>query len=401
VPRSEWLAGNRQILLMQIKNTIGREECRHTAPLLNRAWQFLDVFLPARAVYYFVRPAFIGCLVISMVFGGWVTGVSASYNSLPGDVLYPVKIATEAVQTTLAPNKKEEIKLRVEFAARRAEEVKTITKGTAPGKEKKVATAVKNLKSNLETVKSGLDEMKKDSPLQVVDVAKAVSAQTAEIEKKLDQSKTGPVTAESKEQVKQATAAAEEAGVKAVEVIVAKHVEDKNSVSSAEVASVVDDKLKTAEEKVAKVREQIGALAATATSTAAATLTTKAEVKEAVKAVEAATVPLKQGMEAAKEVLTQAKELLAQQNFTSAVDKIKEGNALTEQAENKVEQAVWPGVVSVTAASSTPSVPTTAASSSAAAATTLPVVGSASSSTSASPAVKSGASATSSVKKLD
>lgn len=339
VPRPEWLKSNREILLMQVRNTLGRDECRHTTPFLNRAWQFLDVFLPARAVYYFVRPVMIGCLVVMMVFGGWVTGVSASYNSLPGDVLYPVKIATETVQTSLAPNKKEEIKLRVEFATRRAEEMKIITKSSALGKEKKVAAAVKNLKSNLETVKSGLDEMTKDSPLQVVDVAKAVSAQTTEIEKKLDQSKEA-VAADgqtAKDQVKEATVAVTEAGVKAVEVLVAKHAEDKNSVSSAEVTSVVDGRLKTVEDKVAKVEGQLGAVVAAATSTAAG-LPTRAETKEAVRAVTAAAEPIKQSTEAAKEAITQAKELMAQDNFVNVVDKLKASAASAQAAENKVDE---------------------------------------------------------------
>lgn len=399
-PRPEWLQNNRQILLMQIKNTVGRERRECATFTLAKFWQLLDVLMPARAVYYFVRPLVIGCLVMVMVFGSWVTGVSASYNSLPGDVLYPVKIATEAVQTTLAPNKKEEIKLRVEFATRRAEEVKTITKSAASGKDKKVSIAVQHLKNNLETVKNNLEELRTTaSASQIVDTVKNVNTQTEVIEKKLGQSQAvaaAGLSDSTKEQVKQAVAAAEETSVKAVEVIVQKHEQDKTAIASAEVADAVDGKLKTAEEKVTKVQEQIGNLAAAATSTAA-NLPTKAEVKEAEKAVAAIVDPFKQSSAAAKEALTQAKEFVAQENFGSALDKIKEGTVLTQQVEQRVETSV----LNITANSTTSSTPVSINKDAVAASSTAaPPVLSASSTVSATSTIKIDATAATSSGKI-
>lgn len=350
-PRPDWLEANREILLMQVRNTLSREEGEKKAFNPAVVWQFLDVFLPSKTVYYLVRPVTVVALIVGLIMGSWVTTVSASYNSLPGDALYPVKLATENVQTTLA-SKPKETKLRVEFAGRRAEEVKKIVKSNISKKEKKakVAEAVKHLQSDLEQVKGNLDEMKKNAPVatnlavpQVVEVAKAVDQKVTEIQKSLEQTTTqlvkeapgGPVAPASdavqsvQEQVKQATAAVVETGVKAVEVMVEKHQEDKTAVSSDEVKSAVDSKLKTLEEKVTKVEEQISTIVATSTP-----VTTPQAQKESTATLVA---PAKETVAVAKEAINQAKDELNKENFNAALDKLKQGSVLTQAAEVKTE----------------------------------------------------------------
>lgn len=350
-PRPEWMKANREILLMQIKNTLGRKTGEKRIFNFGQVWQFMDVFLPSQTVYYVVRPIAVVLLITGIMTGSWVTSVSASYNSLPGDILYPVKLATESMQTTFAP-KPEAVKLRAEFASRRADEVKKIVKSNVAKakKETKVAEAVKHLKNDLEQVKGNLDEMKKDAPVatnmpapQVAEVAKAVDQRVTEIQKTLEQTTTQlaqeaptapvasvPGVASSvQEQVKQATAVAVETGVKAVEVMLEKHQENKNTVSSDEVKSAVDSKLKTLEEKVTKVEEQISTIVAT--STPAATL------KEQKENTATLVAPAKETVAVAKEAINQAKNDLSKENFDAALDKLKQGSILTQVAEVKTE----------------------------------------------------------------
>ncbi len=49
-----------------------------------------------------LRPASLALSAFVLMFGGWVTTVNASFDAVPGDVLYPVKLATERVQITFA-----------------------------------------------------------------------------------------------------------------------------------------------------------------------------------------------------------------------------------------------------------------------------------------------------------
>ncbi len=341
---------------MQIKNTtVPKPE----AGKLEFAWvwNFMDVFLPRALVHYAVKPAMVFVLASGMVFGGWITSVSASYNSLPGEALYSVKLATENMQTSLA-SKPKEVKLRTEFAARRVEEVKKIVKDNLPKKAQRVKEAVNHLKSNLETVKVGLEEMKKPaddktSAAQAVEVARAVNEKTTEIQKSLEQTTAqmipvGPVAVATpvQEQVNQATAAAVDAGVKAVEVIIEKHHEDKNSVTVAEVKTVVDDKLKVLENKVFVVDQKINVMVSTST------LTVSLENKNTVVGLVA---PAQEKSAVAKETISQAKNDLSKEDFSGALDKLKQISVLTKSAEIKTE-ATQILVAPVVITSSTPSI---------------------------------------------
>ncbi len=340
-PRPEWMKSSREILLMQVKNTMGRDgrEERTFNPAM--VWQFLDVFLPSKTVYYVVRPVAVVCLIIGLVTGGWVTTVSASYNSLPGDVLYSVKLATESVQTTLA-QKPKETKLRAEFAGRRAEEVKKIVKSNISKQEKKikVTEAVKHLQSDLEQVKGNLEEMKKPessgqttSITQAVEVAKAVEQKTTEIQKSLDQTsaqlktEAAPAGVAPVEEMKQATAAAVETGVKAVEVMVEKNQQDKIAMPQAEVKQAVDNKIKGLEEKMVQVDVQLSQVASSTPSA------TKQEKKDSATLL----APVKETAEVAKDSISKAREELVKDNLGAALDKVKESTILTQAAEVKTE----------------------------------------------------------------
>lgn len=353
-PSPEWLKSNREILLMQISNTLentAQREEKFSWWKFKSIWNFLDIFLPKQMVGYVLRPALGVAAIFGLVFGGWITTVSASFNSLPGDVLYSVKLATENVQTSLA-SKPEEIKLRMEFAGRRAEEVKKIINSDVSKvkKEQKVEEAVKHLKNDLETVKTNLDNIKNEpannSSQVVVDVAKVVDQKSTEIQKSLEQTNTDVAGADKSavaaitfvpslnndkvlvtDQVKQAAAVAQETGMKAVEIIVEKHQLGDSNVSKEEVKNIVDNKLKVIEEKVVKIEEQVSTMVS---STSATTLEVK---KEQAKLVE----PVKETTDAAKTTLTAAKDELAKDNLDAAIDKLKQSSVLSQVAEEKVD----------------------------------------------------------------
>lgn len=342
-PRPEWIKSNRDILLMQIRNTIDQKT--------NEKFDFqqisniLNIFLPKQIINYAVKPVFVLFLIFGVISGGWITTVSASYNSLPGDVLYNVKLATESVQTSLS-GKPQSVKLRVEFAGRRVEEVKQIVKSnlSKPQKEQKVEEAVKHLKSDLTQAKSSLEEIKKNdvskSQSVIVDVAKVVDQKTNEIQKNLDVTKvqlatenTTPQANPVQEQVKQATAMAVETGVKAVEILVQTHQENKDSISAEEVKTAVDNKLKNLEDKVTNIEAQMSQVT-NATSTLVNTIQEKKEDKAT---KEKLVEPVKETTKAAKVSISQAKDELAKDNLGAAMDKIKEGSVLTLAAEVKAD----------------------------------------------------------------
>lgn len=91
-PDSVWVEKNKKAMLARIEQDAGQRE-----PAV-QPWQ---MFMPGR-VLFAARPVatFVLVTIVSVV--GWTASVSASYQSLPGDFLYNVKIASEKTQIAFA-----------------------------------------------------------------------------------------------------------------------------------------------------------------------------------------------------------------------------------------------------------------------------------------------------------
>lgn len=118
------------------------------------------VAFPVWATGSFVsRPLAATAASLAVVFGGWMTTVSAAADSLPGDTLYSVKLITEQAQLKLASLDKQAV-LHTEFAQRRMQEVAqlqeaaktnpekaTYVQGTLEAYKKEVASATQSIQS--------------------------------------------------------------------------------------------------------------------------------------------------------------------------------------------------------------------------------------------------------------
>ncbi|MEK7488000.1 MAG: DUF5667 domain-containing protein [Patescibacteria group bacterium] len=87
--------------------------------------------LPARSVYAHIMrtmrsaPALALAMIITLVGSG--SGVSfAAQNTIPGETLYGVKLATEQIRVAVAPGKKAKAELHLRFASRRLEEIEQL-----------------------------------------------------------------------------------------------------------------------------------------------------------------------------------------------------------------------------------------------------------------------------------
>lgn len=100
------------------------------------------------AFLYAHKPALAFLLIILLLMG--TTGATfASQNALPGNALYPVKLATEKVRLTIAADPTEKTRLHLAFASRRLQELQEITGGETV-KNSSIDTAFSNYKTQLE-----------------------------------------------------------------------------------------------------------------------------------------------------------------------------------------------------------------------------------------------------------
>ncbi|MBU0545933.1 hypothetical protein KKA13_01625, partial [Patescibacteria group bacterium] len=263
-PRAEWLASNRELLLSQVKNTVGANPSSEQADIARKNfWSTMSIFMPQKFVYNVMRPVMVMLVILCVVTSGWINTVDAAYEALPGDWLYPAKKVTEKTRMTVASvmgDKKTETKLHVEFAKRRAQETKKIM--SDPAKKGKASQMVAELKEEIKQASAKLEEIKNDSKEQMTtDVVKEVSQNAEQIKTALQDVKDGllisTTTADAAltKELTEAKDMAKDAAVKTVEVIVSKHLEGDTTVSKEEMTAVIDKTFQTAVKDISTSRQ--------------------------------------------------------------------------------------------------------------------------------------------------
>jgi hypothetical protein len=279
-PDRSWVASNREQLLSSIKessinNTIN---AKNKNSFVNNLSEVMNIFVSKR-ILVFGRVAMTSFLVFAVAAGGWTASVSASYNSLPGEVMYGVKMATEATElmvTSFVGSEEDEVNTILKHASTRVDEYQR-------SKSSEQATeAIKSLKKKIESTNETLVKAEKKSPVKAVAVAKVIEKKTDEIlvslteeseesenstsvstKKRLKNKKEGHTESQQElvDEIDEAEDLIEQAGINAVEVIVSK-VEKKevgeDVMSKEEVKETINRKLGKLVLDVSKLDVEIG-----------------------------------------------------------------------------------------------------------------------------------------------
>lgn len=266
-----------------------------------------------------LRPVLAGALIVSVALSGWVTTVNAALGSVPGDVLYSVKRASEKMQVTLATDKKTETRLRAEFTGRRAEEMTKIANRENGQKSEQVAKIAEALTKEITVVKSQLEAMKGGEPADAAEVAQIVDQNATVAARALEFSSTG-LSEAGRFAVAEAKSAVADAAIAATEVIVGTHLAGVSGVSAGTVRSTVDDRIRSFEAQMSGAASALQIIASTSTLPAPAF------------------APAKAATQVAQGALQQARSSLAHDDFAGALLKVKEVRELASAAEKKVEE---------------------------------------------------------------
>lgn len=366
-PDGDWVASTRKTLLMQAKNALPSVP----KPQKSVIPQTLRFFVPHISLQWMRAPAFAIFAVIVIVFGGSLYSVSAAEQSLPGDFLYSIKLATEQARMVLVNNPEDKVKLKTEFTERRVQEMKQVIANPTEDRPQRVTQAADILKRDMDTIKHQLDEVKeKSTPEKVKETVKMVDEKSKAVVKDLQESKS-QLSTEEKLKVTEAQAAASDASVKAIEVLVETHGKAADVVTEEDVVEALkshsdDVKLKIAESaegrtpaKPAEAKQGAGADEAdddvadeseseTATSTEDGTEAESSEADEAEVDAEAGTstpavqetdLVLQQIGEAEKS-LDDASKFVEEKNLAEAVASIRVGTQKAYAAQKTVEEEV-------------------------------------------------------------
>lgn len=184
-------------------------------------------------------------IILIIILGFGIITIQAAKDSIPGDILYPVKIATEKAELLLVKNRGNKVKLETGLAARRLDELQQIIQSQ---KQEKVVESIKNFQEKLEIVENRLKDLKKKQEgKEIIEIAKVVDTKTAEFENILDRTQKGPsVPEETKKKIVTVKEIAEKVNTQALKVMV----EMKTQEDEEEVLVRIEDKIKRVEEKM-------------------------------------------------------------------------------------------------------------------------------------------------------
>lgn len=355
-PSEKWLKSNRELLLSQIKNTVTPKE--KTKFDFETVWQAMSIFLPYSFVHKVVRPVVVVLLVVGMGISSWVVAASASSESLPGEWLYPAKRATEKTQVIMADisgDTNGSTMLHVEFAKRRAEETRDIVSQNDPSKIEIAAKTISDLKDEMQTVSVKLEEIKttQDSSAEM---AQNINQNAQEIKDVLKEVKVNLLTNtdttstnDLSAQVSEVKNLAKDTAVRAVEIMVEKHLQGDTTISKDDVKEAINVQLKSAikdanesKQSVDEVNKVLGVVKtevnvlaqdAKGTDLVSTTQALSDKIDATSKQTQAAVSSTKQFNVVAGKTVDEGQILLSQDNLTSAVGKIKEANTATTQSE--------------------------------------------------------------------
>lgn len=217
-------------------------------------WEFTNAFM---------RPLAMTAGAAGLLLSGWVTTAAAS-NSLPGDILYPVKLAGERVQIRFAGSTQDRIRLHTTFAERRLKEAIEITSGTAVEKKGNMETVIAGLKGELDSAHGELAELETTDPKTAATLTAILSRKTDALSV-LAQQTAIDAPADAKKEAEEVKDAVKQAETQTVNALVRSFESTQEPISGAEVSQSFQREYQQASTRLALSRTRLSTLRLAAT----------------------------------------------------------------------------------------------------------------------------------------
>lgn len=273
-PDRSWVSTNRESLMRSVHADMAKTASANSQ---HSAFQgLLHQIMPAQFATM-ARSAMALLLAITVTTGGWIATVAASAESLPGEKLHTVKLATEGVELAVSKvlgSDEDEVATKLKHAANRAKEYQK-----SPKPEQK-QQAIQALKKTIESSKETLEDVE---PKKAVAVAKVMGEKTEEIltelsnakkeqkeKEKIEETPTASETEQDdtdtaeEEKSKQLDAEVaeveeliEQASVKAIAVLLEESTKEESEVSPEEVKVVVEKKVARLTSELTEINEEL------------------------------------------------------------------------------------------------------------------------------------------------
>lgn len=354
-PEAGWVLRNREELLGRMRTDLKISSKPAPRLVFRVAREVYQSFLPTELIATVRGPALALISGVAVILSSSIASVSAAERAVPGDFLYPVKIATEQTRLAFASGKTDKIRLKTEFVTRRVAEIKQLNQAE-PKKPERIKEAAENLKRDLDTVKNQLTDTQDQQPVDRTKMAKIVDDAGTNIAASLKEVKS-TASPEARSQIAEAEAAAVSTSVKAVQVLIEAQsdAESQKVVSHEDLIKSISEKVDGVEGHITDTAQQLAqAFSASTTSILAdssSPATASTTLHDLISATSSSSVP---EILSAHTTLNEAKQLLIENKMEEVTNKLVEANRDAVTADKKIEQIVA-DIASTTAAVLTPS----------------------------------------------
>ncbi|MFA6533570.1 MAG: DUF5667 domain-containing protein [Patescibacteria group bacterium] len=334
-PDIEWVSRNREILLSQIRSQQAKPVELFSRAGANFSWQAVQVLFPVRLA---VRAVTAVGLVIVFLLGSSVTSAWAD-RSLPGDLLYNVKITTEKVQSAITTSAEDKTKLEMEFAGKRLDEIKRLSaEQPTSGRQKEIKNTLASYKKNLEQVNNNLAQLAgQGNAEKTAELATLVNSQTTGYSKSLAESEQA-IKSQSNDfgqQVKEVLDLSLATTDQALEIMVEKQQLAGAALSPEAIKQIIGERINKAKEKLTALKQE-----ANNQENALSVISAKAQRQAA--ATRLATA--REELALSGQSLESAQAALAGNDLTSVLNKLKEASQALRDAEAALTEPVLPAV---------------------------------------------------------
>ncbi len=276
----------------------------------------------------------VAALILLMV-GGGIFSISAASGATPGSFLYTVKLVSEKTRFALTVNPESKAKLNVEFAERRAEEIKSLADKDASVAFNEVAD---NLKEEIFSAQQQLQQMEVNNPGTAVDLAKDMENKTTILRQKLQETKDvlAKTGGSANSKINEAIRSVDAAGLSALNTIV-NSAEKTGAFNQKELSKRVGSKLEITKKRVIEIQADVNKVFSAGFSRSERGL-------QIYQAPNSADMEIKKTAEAktkeASKIINEAEQSLDNNNYQEAVNKITASEQLLNEAVQAVDQKI-------------------------------------------------------------
>lgn len=334
VPDQAWVLRTRERLMDHAHRT----HAQAAAPLSFAARLKLMVrhFAPTKLFQFMRAPVLASLSIFATVLGGSLVSVSAAERSVPGDFLYPIKLAGEQTRLAFTSDKVERIKLKTDYVERRVEEIKAIASNQDGASSDLLREAAKGLKRDLDTVKNQLKDVKKETAQKSAAVARLVDSRSNSVAQELKNVR-GTVPQDVKPSMAEAEAAALQTGVSAVGVLIDAQdkPEGKDIISDEDVTKAIESKVNGIRATLEGTAERLRAVSPTSTISGHSASTGTSSLPATSSTVLTMLVASSSAfnISAASATLQEVRVLLGEHRLDEVTDKLHEAASAAAQAE--------------------------------------------------------------------